>query len=81
MNVRHVGTVEFEATCMTIIDRMKDDGEAVIVTKDGEPVALVTPLSPSNGRRSVIGALKTPAYSFADPFGSVVEPGDWTALS
>lgn len=44
MNVRNVDTVEFEATCMTLIDSMKDDGEALIVTKDGQPAAMVTPL-------------------------------------
>ncbi|NHT76324.1 prevent-host-death protein [Rhizobiaceae bacterium CRRU44] len=81
MSVRHVGAVEFEATCMTIIDRMKDDGEPVIVIKGGEPVAMVTPLFQSKRRSSVIGALKAPDYDFDDPFGSIAAPGDWNAQS
>ncbi len=81
MSVRHVGAVEFEATCMTIIERMTDDGEPVIVTKGGEPVAMVTPLARPKRHRSMIGALKAPDYGFDDPYGQIASPADWNAQS
>ena len=81
MSFRRVGAVEFEATCMTIIDRMRDDGEPVIVTKGGKPVAMMTPLSHPKRRPSLIGALRSAGYDFDDSFGPVSGAGDWNAQS
>ena len=35
---------EFKQTCLRVLDEVRDTGEAVVITKRGEPVAQVAPL-------------------------------------
>jgi prevent-host-death family protein len=34
---------KFKATCLTLLDSVKDTGRSILVTRRGEPVALITP--------------------------------------
>jgi prevent-host-death family protein len=49
-----LGAAEFKATCLELFDRVRERGIEYIVTKHGEPVARVTPVS--TPRASLYGA-------------------------
>ena len=34
---------EFKATCLKVIERVRSSGRSLLITKNGEPAALVTP--------------------------------------
>ncbi|MGO4563853.1 type II toxin-antitoxin system Phd/YefM family antitoxin [Rhizobium sp. 2YAF20] len=37
---KSVGAAEFKAKCLNIIEQVSDDGEPVLITKRGKPVAV-----------------------------------------
>ena len=76
---KQVPATAFKAECLRLIDEMHDDGEPVIVTKHGRPVAMVSPLrqDPASG---IVGALKGTVLRYDDPFAPAVEDSAWDAL-
>ncbi|PST19489.1 prevent-host-death protein [Rhizobium sp. JAB6] len=79
MSIKSVGAAEFKAKCLHLIDQMGDDGEPIIITKRGKPVALLTPASEKSDRRSIIGAMKGSVLRYDDPFLPAVDVGEWDA--
>ncbi len=67
---------EFKAKCLQLMDDVAETGEAIIVTKNGKPVAQLVPL-PSKPH-TFFGALK----GFVSVKGDIVDPVDtkWDAL-
>ena len=76
---KQVPATAFKAECLRLIDEMRDDGEAVIVTKHGKPVAMVSPLRPDEAG-GIIGALKGTVLRYDDPFAPALEDDAWDAL-
>jgi prevent-host-death family protein len=68
---RSIAAGEFKAKCLELLDRVARDGDSLVVTKRGRPVAKVVPVEP-RVRRS----LRRSVRYLAD----IVEPiGDeWT---
>ncbi|PIE01352.1 MAG: prevent-host-death family protein [Acidobacteria bacterium] len=71
---------EFKATCLKVIDRVKKTGMPVIVTKRGEPYALVTSPPEPEKSKSWIGQYREEIKIT----GNILEPAssdaDWDAL-
>lgn len=78
MNSKTVGAAEFKANCLNLIDKMADDGEPIVVTKRGTPVALVSPIREEQPS-SIIGAMKGSVVAYDDPFSPVADADDWDA--
>ncbi len=57
---------KFKATCLALLERVKNTGKPLLVTKKGEPVALVSPPPPPPQKRQ----------SFASMKGSILIKGD-----
>ena len=53
---RHIKASEFKAKCLALIDEVARTGIAVIITKNGKPVAELVPHRPR--KRSARGILK-----------------------
>ena len=53
-----VAISEFKATCLKLLQKIKDTGQTVLITKQGEPIALVSPPPPKPSRRSAFGMMK-----------------------
>jgi prevent-host-death family protein len=71
---------EFKATCLKIIDQVKNTGISVIVTKRGKPYALVTrPPVPEN-RGSWIGSRRDQIKITGDILEPVVDEKEWDVL-
>lgn len=74
-----IGAAEFKAKCLSLIEQMTDDGEPIVITKRGNPVAVLSPLPDSTRRASIIGAMKGSVLTYDDPFSPVLSASDWDA--
>lgn len=77
-----IGTMEsiaiskFKATCLAVLEEVRQTGRPVLVTKRGEPIAEIVPASrPAGGKRrlgmfaesgSVVGDIEAPAIDEAE---------------
>ncbi len=57
---------EFKATCLRVLDQVKCTGTPVLVTRRGEPVALVVPPLPPDPEPSWLGAFSDTASIVGD---------------
>lgn len=74
-----VSVSKFKATCLALLERVRNTGEPILVTKRGVPIAQVVPPPPPEPRGSVFGVLKGTAEEIED----IVEPlpaEEWEAL-
>ena len=76
---KQVPATAFKAECLRLIDEMREDGETVIVTKHGKPVAMVSPLR-QDETGGIVGALSGSVLRYDDPFAPAVEDDAWNAL-
>jgi prevent-host-death family protein len=51
-----VAASEFKAKCLRLLDRVEEEGETLVITKRGRPVAKVIPVT--GGKRSLRGSWK-----------------------
>ncbi|NKL09372.1 type II toxin-antitoxin system Phd/YefM family antitoxin [Rhizobium leguminosarum] len=75
-----VGAAEFKAKCLNLIDQMGKDDESIVITKRGRPVAVLSPVHDTSGRRSVIGAMKGSVLRYDDPLSPAAEAEVWDAV-
>jgi prevent-host-death family protein len=69
---------EFKATCLKVLDQVKRTGKPVIVTRRGEPIALVAPPPPIR-RGTWLGKLRTTAKITGDVVSPAVDVDVWEA--
>lgn len=70
---------EFKAKCLRILDTIKKTGSSIIVTRKGEPIALVSPPPPKKPQ-SWLGCLKDEITIKGDIISPAAEHHDWEAL-
>ena len=66
--IRTVELSEFEVKCLKLMDEVADKGEAIVITRGGEPVAKLSPyrMKPKSlfgidrGRLEIIGDIEGP---------------------
>jgi prevent-host-death family protein len=66
MAERTIKAGEFKAKCLSLLDEVAANGEAIIITKRGRPVARVIPAAPPQPKTSPIGFMKG-LLDLADP--------------
>ncbi|MEK7667370.1 MAG: type II toxin-antitoxin system Phd/YefM family antitoxin [Gemmatimonadota bacterium] len=68
----------FKATCLELMDRVKERREEIVITKYGKPVAKLVPVEDATIRRSAWGWMKGTVLSYGD----IISPIDveWEAL-
>ena len=74
----NVTATEFKAKCLKFLDEVAKTGELIVITKHGQPVAQVSPASPSSHRYpqgSLFGTIET----VGDIIEPVLSPEDWDA--
>lgn len=65
-----VPAAQFKATCLELMDRVRETGVEYVVTKHGEPVARLVPyVAPK--RRTISGALKGTVLKYERPFDPI----------
>lgn len=69
---------EFKARCLAVLDRVRDRGETVVITKHGRVVASVVPAGDAEDRPWL--RVRGTAQWHDDPFAPAVEEADVEAL-
>lgn len=49
---------EFKATCLAVLERVRQSGQPILVTRRGEPVAEIVPPSPAARPESWLGSAR-----------------------
>jgi prevent-host-death family protein len=75
-----VNVSEFKATCLRLLDRVRETGQPLAILKNGKPLAVVQPPPGAQGK-AAFGAMK--ASLFSGPLGDVTTPlkeSQWEVL-
>ncbi|MSO49389.1 MAG: type II toxin-antitoxin system prevent-host-death family antitoxin [Acidobacteria bacterium] len=70
-----VGSADFKARCLELIDHVKESRAEYIVTRHGKPVARLVPVE-SEQQGSPLGSMKGTVLKYARPFDPV--PATWS---
>jgi prevent-host-death family protein len=73
---RHVGSAEFKARCLELVEHVREARAEYVVTRHGVPVARLVPVEAEDKPASLIGSMAGSVLQYDDPFEPI--PGDWT---
>lgn len=74
--MQRISVSEFKARCLKLFAEVKLTGRSILVTKNGQPIALVSPPPPEKATRSGFGAMA----DRTEILGDIIEPlgtDDW----
>ena len=72
---------KFKATCLAVLDRVKRTGQPVLVTKHGEPIAIIEPPPPKEKGVSWLGSFKGRGEIKGDIISPAVNEKEWGVLN
>jgi len=78
--MERINVSEFKATCLRLLDRVRETGQPIEILKNGKSLAIVQPPPVGKGK-AAFGAMK--ASLFTGPLGDVMTPLDeshWEVL-
>jgi len=70
-SVRYVPAATFKTTCLELLNRVRETGVDVVVTKHGTPVARVVPYRPAEGEGAFFGSMKGSVLRYDRPFDPI----------
>lgn len=70
----------FKATCIAVLDRVKQTGQPILITKRGEPIAQVLPPPPRKREKSWLGCRAGTARIIGDVVSPIGSESDWEVL-
>ena len=65
-----IGAAEFKATCLELMDRVRETAVEYVVTKYGEPVAKLVPYT-TGARPRLFGSMKGTVLGYERPFDPI----------
>jgi len=71
---------KFKATCLRLLDSVNKTGKSIIVTRKGEPIALVTPPPPPPKPDQWLGCMKDSIRITGDIISPVLDEKEWEVL-
>jgi prevent-host-death family protein len=71
---------KFKATCLRLLDNVNKTGKSILVTRKGEPIALVTPPPPPPKTDRWFGCMKDRIKIKGDIVSPVLNEKDWEVL-
>ena len=75
-----VSTAKFKETCLALLEKVKSTGQTILVTRQGEPIALISPPPPIAKPESWLGSFKSKGRIVGDIISPVSDMRDWEAL-
>jgi antitoxin (DNA-binding transcriptional repressor) of toxin-antitoxin stability system len=78
--MRTIAISEFKATCLKLLDEVGRNGETLIITKRGIPIAQIGPPSAKPLPKRKLGGMAGTLTYLGDIVGPVVGPEEWDAL-
>jgi len=77
--MEEISISKFKATCLRLLDSVKKTGRPLLVTKKGEPIALVTPPPPPQSK-AWLGSMKGTIKITGDIISPVLAEEEWEVL-
>lgn len=71
---------KFKATCLKLLTDVKKTGRSILITRKGEPIALVTPPPPPPRKKKWVGCLKGSAEIVGDIISPAISEKEWEVL-
>jgi prevent-host-death family protein len=70
---------EFKATCLSVIERVRQTGQSILITKHGQPVAELGPARPQTRgkRQGFLGSMRGTAKVAGDVVSPVLSEDEW----
>jgi prevent-host-death family protein len=78
--VESIAISEFKATCLAVLEQVRQSGQPILVTRRGEPVAEIVPPSPAGRTESWLGSARGTGEILGDLVAPAAEPEDWDVL-
>lgn len=75
-----VSISKFKATCLALLDRVKQTGEPILVTRRGEPIAQVVPPPRPEKPKAWLGSLRSTGRILGDVVAPASDEDDWEVL-
>lgn len=72
---------KFKATCLAVLDNVKRTGRSVLVTRHGQPIAVIDPPPPPEKKASWLGSFKSSGRIVGDIVSPAVSDQDWQVLN
>jgi prevent-host-death family protein len=70
---------KFKATCLALLERVRQTGEPILVTKRGVPIAQIDPPPSEQKRKITYGAMKGRIKILGDIVGPISSEEEWDA--
>lgn len=71
---------KFKANCLAAVERVRQTGEPILITKRGVPVVEVVPTSKPAGVRRKLGQMADLGPIEGDIISPIADPSVWNAL-
>jgi prevent-host-death family protein len=71
---------KFKSTCLSLLEKVKRTGQPILVTKRGEPIALITPPPEPEKPASWLGAFQGTGRILGDIVRPASDVKEWEAL-
>ncbi len=65
---------QFKATCLALLNRVNKTGQPILVTRRGEPIAMVVAPPPAERPTSWLGSLKSTAKITGNIVATIADP-------
>lgn len=75
-----VPVTKFKAACLALLDKVKSTGQPILVTRQGEPIALISPPPRPQKSGSWLGSFKSKGRIVGDIVSPIADERDWEAL-
>ena len=71
---------KFKATCLNLLGQVKKTGKTILVTRKGEPIALITPPPAPSKPKSWLGMMRDDIKINGDIIAPVLNEKEWEVL-
>ena len=71
---------KFKATCLALLDKVKRTGQPILVTRRGEPIALVSPPPEPEKPDSWLGMFQSRGKIIGDIVSPILDQTVWEVL-
>jgi len=78
--MEEVAISKFKATCLRLLDNVKKTGRPLLVTRKGEPIALVMPPPPPPKSKTWLGSMKDTIKITGDIISPALDEEEWEVL-
>ena len=71
---------QFKATCLAVLDKVKRTNQSVLITRRGEPIAIIEPPPLPKHKKSWVGSFRSKGQIVGDVISPVMDETHWEVL-